>query len=87
MSSFVCLFIPPSLTLPNPLCINPLLLLRVKEASLGYHPTLGHFIAVGLGTTLPVRPNQAVLVEEGDPMAGNLVRQPLLQLVGDPHED
>ena len=36
---------------------------------------------------LPLRPNKAAQLGEGDPKAGKSWRQPTLRLLGDPHED
>jgi hypothetical protein len=49
------------------------LLLREGEVLLGYHTTLEHLVPEA--PSLPLRSSQAVQIEEGDPTAGNRVRE------------
>jgi hypothetical protein len=79
----------PDHSTPRHPLTNPSLITPFEEATLGYHPTLRHQVEAGLGTSSPTEAGPGIQLGEGDPVVGNRVRdrQPLLQLLGDPHED
>ena len=84
-------YIPPfpsSTSLQTSPFITPLPSPQRRGAPPGYHPALGHLVPAGLGTSSPTE------AQPGSPGRGRgsngrqqSQRQPLLQLLGDPHED
>lgn len=80
---------PPSF-LPNPTLTNlslhlPLALSSEKESPSGYHPSLGHLVPAGLGTsTTQAQPGSPSRSQSNGREQRR--RQPPLHFLGDPHE-
>ena len=67
------------------LLIPPPFLFRKRQVSHGYQPALAHQVAVRLGASSPIEARQGS--PKGPKDRQQSQRQPLLPLLGVPHED